>query len=42
MKVQHFHKKLPCQNPVLRQTKWGEKNDLSYRMDFSHLMNELF
>ena len=26
LKTQHFHKKLPCQRPMLRQIEWGVQN----------------
>ena len=28
LKTQHFHTKLPCQKPTLKQTKWGIQNGL--------------
>ena len=26
LKMQHFHTKLPCQKPILRQIEWGVQN----------------
>ena len=26
LKTQYFHKKLPCQKPILRQIDWGVQN----------------
>ena len=36
MKTQHFHAKLLCQKPMLRQFKWGVQTGLSQGMDFCH------